>query len=107
MVDSSSFRLRMMTTSWGSSPTAMSFANSSSARPFACTDVRLETDSFAGGIAMTTRCLLLVGTKKGAFVIESDAARSTWEVRGPLCEGWPIHDLSVDPTGGAILAGGG
>jgi photosystem II stability/assembly factor-like uncharacterized protein len=56
---------------------------------------------------MTTRCLLLVGTKKGAFVVESDAARSMWEVRGPLCEGWPIHDLSVDPTSGAILAGGG
>ena len=25
----------------------------------------------------------------------------------PLCNGWPIHDLSVDPADGAILAAGG
>lgn len=56
---------------------------------------------------MTTRCLLLVGTKKGAFILESDAGRNTWEMRGPLCEGWPIHDISVDPGTGAILAAGG
>ena len=56
---------------------------------------------------MTTRTLLLVGTKKGAFILESDAARRDWSVRGPLCEGWPIHDLIVEPGSGAILAAGG
>jgi photosystem II stability/assembly factor-like uncharacterized protein len=55
---------------------------------------------------MTSRTLLLVGTKKGAFVLESDAARIDWSVRGPLCEGWPIHDLILDPATGAIFAGG-
>jgi len=55
---------------------------------------------------MSQRCLLLVGTKKGAFILESDGARDRWEVRGPFIESWGIHDLSVDPGSGAILAGG-
>jgi hypothetical protein len=54
-----------------------------------------------------TRVQLLVGTKKGAFVLESDASRRDWSVRGPLCEGWPVHDLVVEPGSGAILAGAG
>ena len=54
-----------------------------------------------------TRNMLLVGTPKGAFILDGDASRSSWSVRGPLCEGWPIHDLSIDPASGAILAGGG
>lgn len=54
-----------------------------------------------------TRVLLLIGTPKGAFFLESDADRLDWTVRGPTCEGWPIHDLIVEPGTGAILAGGG
>lgn len=54
-----------------------------------------------------TRVLQLVGTAKGAFILESDAARGEWALRGPLCEGWPIHDLIVEPGSGAILAAGG
>ena len=56
---------------------------------------------------MTKRVRLLVGTKKGAFILESDEARRDWTMRGPLCEGWPIHDLIVEPGSGAILAAGG
>ncbi|MEX1171218.1 MAG: exo-alpha-sialidase [Chloroflexota bacterium] len=54
-----------------------------------------------------TRVVLLVGTPKGAFFLESDADRRDWSVRGPLCEGWPIHDLIVEPSSGAIYAAGG
>ena len=54
-----------------------------------------------------TRLLLLVGTPKGAFILESDADRRSWTSRGPLCEGWPIHDLVHDPSNGAIYAAGG
>ena len=54
-----------------------------------------------------TRHMLLVGTPKGAFLFDGDATRRSWTLRGPLCEGWPIHDLSVDPASGAILAAGG
>jgi photosystem II stability/assembly factor-like uncharacterized protein len=56
---------------------------------------------------MTERVVLLVGTRKGAFLLDGGAGRSGWAVRGPLCEGWPLHDLSIEPGSGAILAGGG
>ena len=56
---------------------------------------------------MTTRVRLLVGTKKGAFILDSDEARRDWSVSGPLCEGWPVHDLIVEPGSGAILAAAG
>lgn len=56
---------------------------------------------------MTTRTMLLVGTPKGAFVLESDTTRSDWSMQGPLCEGWPIHDMIVDSTTGAMFAAGG
>lgn len=55
---------------------------------------------------MIERILLLVGTKKGAFVLESGADRASWTLSGPSCEGWPIHDISVDPANGALYAGG-
>ena len=54
-----------------------------------------------------TRNLLLVGTSKGAFTLESDADRRNWTIRGPLCEGWPIHDLQWDASTGSMYAGGG
>ena len=56
---------------------------------------------------MATRVLLLVGTRKGAFIAESDAERRTWTLRGPLCEGWPVHDMSVDAGDGRDLRRGG
>jgi photosystem II stability/assembly factor-like uncharacterized protein len=56
---------------------------------------------------MATRVLLLVGTRKGAFIAESDAARAAWTLRGPMCEGWPVHDVSVDAASGLIYAAAG
>ena len=54
-----------------------------------------------------TRTLLLVGTRKGAFILDGGTDRRTWDVSDPLCEGWPIHDLQWDPATGSIYAGGG
>ncbi|MFL5778447.1 MAG: WD40/YVTN/BNR-like repeat-containing protein, partial [Chloroflexota bacterium] len=56
---------------------------------------------------MTDRRALLVGTRKGGFILDGEADRRSWTVRGPLCEGWPIHDMKLDPATGAIVAGGG
>jgi photosystem II stability/assembly factor-like uncharacterized protein len=56
---------------------------------------------------MADRILLLVGTKKGAFIVESDRGRRAWHVSGPLCDGWPIQDISADPATGTLYAGGG
>jgi len=51
--------------------------------------------------------MLLVGTRKGAFILDGGRARRTWSVSEPLCEGWPIHDLQWDPATGSVYAGGG
>jgi len=56
---------------------------------------------------MAQRNVLLVGTRKGLFVLDGDGDRRSWKVRGPLCDGWPIHDTATDPASGAILAAGG
>src|ERR1700690_2330744 len=47
---------------------------------------------------------LLVGTRKGCFVLESDDERSDWKIRGPFCEGWPIYHAVQDPASGALYA---
>jgi photosystem II stability/assembly factor-like uncharacterized protein len=56
---------------------------------------------------MTQRVHLLVGTKKGAFILDGDERRDRWTVRGPMCEGWPVGDVTWDPARGAVVAGGG
>lgn len=50
------------------------------------------------------RVLLMVGTKKGAFLLESDEARRDWSIRGPFCEGFEIRDVVHDPSDGSIYA---
>jgi photosystem II stability/assembly factor-like uncharacterized protein len=50
------------------------------------------------------RTLLLVGTRKGCFVLESDQDRKDWSLRGPYCEGWPVYHAVHDPSSGAIYA---
>src|SRR3954467_13139455 len=48
--------------------------------------------------------MVLVGTRKGCFVLESDGDRRTWKTRGPYCEGWPVYHAVHDPGSGSILA---
>ncbi|HYI22782.1 MAG TPA: hypothetical protein VEX62_09125 [Candidatus Limnocylindrales bacterium] len=55
---------------------------------------------------MSQRVQVLVGTKKGAFIIESDTARRTWTTRGPFCDLWPIHHF-IRTSDGTLFAGGG
>ncbi len=50
---------------------------------------------------------VLVGTTKGAFLVDGDASRKKWTVRGPFCGGWPINHIIGDPGSGVIWAGGG
>ena len=51
-----------------------------------------------------SKTLLLVGTRKGAFLLESDADRRDWRLRGPYCEGWPVFHLVHDDVTGTIYA---
>src|SRR5690349_22751127 len=48
--------------------------------------------------------VLLVGTRKGCFVLQSDENRRDWEVRGPFCEAWPIYHAVYDQESGTIYA---
>jgi photosystem II stability/assembly factor-like uncharacterized protein len=50
-----------------------------------------------------SRTLLLIGTRKGAFVAESDDRRD-WNLRGPLCESWPVYHAIHDAASGAMYA---
>jgi hypothetical protein len=60
---------------------------------------------------MGQRLKVLLGTKKGAFILEADPARradpSAYTLQGPLCEGWPINTFRLDPGSGTLYAGGG
>jgi photosystem II stability/assembly factor-like uncharacterized protein len=54
-----------------------------------------------------TSVQVLLGTRKGVFILESDASRKDWEIRGPFCETWPMNHVVGDPASGRIYAGGG
>ena len=56
---------------------------------------------------MAETVLILLGTKKGVFILEGDEARSSWRLRGPFCETWPINHVVADPATATIYAGGG
>jgi len=53
--------------------------------------------------------ILLVGTRKGCFILESNGDKGSgdrrdWNVRGPYCEGWPIYHAVYDDGSGTIYA---
>src|SRR5213595_2742715 len=41
---------------------------------------------------------LLVGTRKGAFVLTSDEKRKDWKVDGPHFAGWEIYHVKGSPV---------
>jgi photosystem II stability/assembly factor-like uncharacterized protein len=41
---------------------------------------------------------VLVGTRKGAFVLTSDGRREAWDVAGPLFGGWEIYHVAGSPA---------
>ena len=41
---------------------------------------------------------VLVGTRKGAFVLTSDGKREKWEVSGPHFAGWEIYHMKGSPV---------
>jgi photosystem II stability/assembly factor-like uncharacterized protein len=41
---------------------------------------------------------VLVGTRKGAFVLTSDGKRRSWDVAGPFFAGWEIYHLKGSPA---------
>jgi photosystem II stability/assembly factor-like uncharacterized protein len=45
-----------------------------------------------------SRIRVLVGTRKGAFVLESDGKRRNWDVHGPFFAGWEIYHVKGSPA---------
>ena len=41
---------------------------------------------------------LLVGTRKGAFVLTSDGTRKKWDISGPHFAGWEMYHLKASPV---------
>jgi hypothetical protein len=41
---------------------------------------------------------VLVGTRKGAFLLRSDGRRDRWEVEGPCFAGWEVYHMKAAPT---------
>ena len=41
---------------------------------------------------------VLVGTRKGAFILTADGKRTKWEVNGPFFPGWEIYHLKGSPA---------
>src|SRR5262245_11534829 len=44
---------------------------------------------------------VLVGTKKGAFILSADGKRQKWQVQGPFFTGWEIYHMKgsfADPN---------
>ncbi len=46
---------------------------------------------------------VLVGTRKGAFILTSNEKRERWEVSGPHFGGWEIYHLKGSPADPARL----
>src|SRR5258708_29342979 len=41
---------------------------------------------------------VLVGTRKGAFILTADGKRQKWDVSGPLFGGWEMYHLKGSPV---------
>jgi len=46
---------------------------------------------------------VLVGTRKGAFILSSDGARKDWKVSGPHFAGWEIYHMKGSPVNPARI----
>ncbi|MBI4234647.1 MAG: exo-alpha-sialidase, partial [Chloroflexi bacterium] len=53
---------------------------------------------------MAQQVLVLVGTRKGVFVMESGPARRRWRVRGPYHEGQNVMHIAFDARSGTLFA---
>jgi photosystem II stability/assembly factor-like uncharacterized protein len=48
--------------------------------------------------------LVLLGTRKGLFLLEGDDARREWELQGPFLTGWSVFHAVLDTRDGTIHA---
>src|SRR5690606_41175280 len=68
-----------------------------------CRSVQPSVDCQANPTTATegtsmTKVRVLAGTRKGAFILESDAARRKWDVQGPFFGGWEVYHVAGSPA---------
>ena len=56
-----------------------------------------------GAAARPGDLLMLVGTRKGAFILTGDQSRRRWQISGPYNPGTDIYHLVYDPRGGGRI----
>ncbi len=59
---------------------------------------KLEGEAQIWAQTQTGEIRILVGTRKGAFVLTSDGTRARWDVSGPHFAGWKIYHLKGSPA---------
>lgn len=64
---------------------------------------RARRSATSGRAPDPRRVVLLVGTRKGAFLYHGDAARRSWRLDGPHFLGHIIHQIVLDPRDGRTL----
>ena len=50
------------------------------------------------------RVLVFAGTRKGAFIFESDLTRQKWQAHGPFFAGWALQHMKYDRRDGRLYA---
>jgi len=53
---------------------------------------------------MASTVVLAVGTKKGLFLLRSDAKRDNWQLAGPFLNGIEVNHATIDARSGALYA---
>lgn len=48
--------------------------------------------------------LLLIGTRKGAFLLKNDGRRRDWHLEGPFLAGSEVNHATLDQRSGTIYA---
>jgi photosystem II stability/assembly factor-like uncharacterized protein len=51
-----------------------------------------------------SRVLVFAGTRKGAFIFESNADRDNWKINGPHFAGWSLQHMKYDHRSGNLFA---
>ena len=56
-----------------------------------------------GSSAKKGGVMVLVGTRKGAFILSSDRSRKAWQMSGPHSPGSEVFHLTYDHREGGIV----
>ena len=56
------------------------------------------TQNACGTLKSMSRVRVLVGTRKGAFILSSDGKREKWDISGPHFMGWEMYHIKGSPA---------